>query len=349
MSQTVTGYTMDTVDIRLTSSITTSSGSLGDRSGVRLRLTTNEAVGIGASAPIPGAHQPTHLEDLARNVREWADGAVGHDLDSLLASLDTGEAPPPVSRFAIHTALGDLAAREAGVPLRQWLRAGSPDSVPINVLIADEAPKAVHAAVGAAVAEGVRAVKLKVGAADTGLDATRIIAASEAGGTATALRLDANRGWTRDEAIRVIGRVGPYRIDYLEDPTGDPSEYGSIEAETGVAMAFDAPAERSMDLHRLLDETGASVLVVKAAAVGGVDRILDVARKMGDQHRLVISSALDGPIGLLAGLQAAAALPDSDVAHGLGTGGLVRGMPTFLLPVRGIVHLGPDVGLSALD
>ena len=341
---------METVDIRLTTSITTAAGSLGDRSGVRLRLDTDDGglTGSGGTAPIPGAPDAISLEDIASAVRGWAESAPGRTVAELLESLDSNHLPPP-ARFAAHTALADIAARDAGLPLCQWLRAGCTPRIHTNSLISQETPKDVHAAVSQAVADGVRAVKLKVGAAEPAVDATRIIAASEAGGTETDLRLDANRSWTKEQTIKIIGRVGPYRIDYVEDPTPNPMEYGSITAETGVAMAIDVTPAESKDLDRTLERTGADVLVVKAAAAGGIDRIIDTSRSLDQSKRLVVSSSIDGPIGLLAGVHAAAALPSEGIPHGLATATYVRGMPDLLLPVNGSIALDDSPGLSALD
>jgi len=335
---------LETTDIRLTRSISTANGSLGDRSGVSLRLETAEGIGFGASAPIPGSSETGALETLAAQLRSWTDGAVGRSVDELLDDLDTAGLAP-LARFAAHTALADLASRGAGAPLHHWLRAGSTPRIRTNALVSDDEPKAVHAAVQAHVAAGATAVKLKVAATDTSTDATRIIAASEACGPDVELRLDANGGWTFDDAVRVIGRVGRHRIAYVEDPTADPVGFGSVAEATGVAMAHDVGPADADDLPGVLERTGATVLVVKAAAAGGIDRVLDAARAIDESHRLIVSSSIDDPIALLAGLHAAAALP-GDEAHGLGTASLVRRMPTALEPVGGTVLLpdGPGLG-----
>lgn len=342
----ITSSSIETIDIRLTRSITTARGSLGDRSGIRVRLETADAVGVGESAPIPGASEGGSLERMASELDAWANAAGKSTIEALLDGLDDADLGP-LSRFAAHTALADLASQHAEVPLHQWLRAGSEPTVRTSALVSAESPKDVHGLVGDQVSRGATAIKLKVAAADTALDATRIIAASEACGPDIELRLDANGGWTHDEALRVIGRVGRHRVAYLEDPTSDPLSFGTIAEATGVPIAYDVP-ESETDLSTVLERTGASVMVVKAAAVGGIDRIVTAARGLDEGQRLIVSSSIDGPIGLQAGLHAAAALPHDD-AHGLGTADLVRQMPERLVPVDGRIALGAAAGLGLED
>jgi o-succinylbenzoate synthase len=342
----ITSSSIETVDIRLTRSITTARGSLGDRSGIRVRLETSDLVGFGESAPIPGASDAGSLEAMASELDTWTASATGATVDDLLAGLDAA-ALGPLARFAAHTALADLASQGAEAPLHHWLRAGSSPTVRTSTLVAAESPKDVHGLVADQISRGVTAIKLKVATVDTALDATRIIAASEACGPDIELRLDANGGWTHDETLRVIGRVGRHRIGYLEDPTSDPATFGAIAEATGVAIAYDVP-ETDTALDSVLERTGATVMVVKAAAVGGIDRIMAAARRLEDGQRLIVSSSIDGPIGLRAGLHAAAALPQDD-AHGLGTADLVRRMPEALEPSDGRVALDDAPGLGHSD
>ena len=57
------------------------------------------------------------------------------------------------------------------------------------------------------------------------------------------------------------------------------------------------------------------------APLGGVRRALQVAAVTG--LRVVVSSAIDSTVGLAAGLALAGALPELDLACGLGTGSLL--------------------------
>ncbi len=329
------------IDIRLTESVTTASGGIGDRGGVRLTITAdNESTGLGESAPIPGIAGP-RLETIASEIDAWSTEAVGKDVQSALDGLEDATLSP-LARFAVHTALVDLISQAAGAPLSQWLRAGSPAVVNVNGLVAESNPGAVHSHVLELARLGVRCVKLKVAAEEPALDVTRIIAASEAGGPNVELRLDANRAWDAATVQRVVGRVGKHRISYIEDPTPTLGEYRDIQDAIDVAVALDVPISNDpmVDIVR----ANVNVVVVKPAAVGGVDRVMDLARKL-DDTRLVVSSSIDREVALSAAIHVAAALPNANEAHGLAIGSMVRNLPESFLVSGGTlaVPTGPGV------
>ena len=139
----------------------------------------------------------------------------------------------------------------------------------------------------------------------------------------------------------MLGRVGYHRVSYVEDPTDDPSEYGAIQESTGVRVALDLPPDTAPLVA--LETSQASVLVVKPAAIGGVDRILDLARQYDDLE-IVVSSSIDREIALAAAIHVAAALP-TETAHGLSTGSIVRSMPSELIASAGHVVVPTSVGV----
>lgn len=335
-------FTLETDDIRLTQELTTGSGSVGDRSGLVLALRSADGpVGRGATAPLPGAAQ--RLDDLAAEIERWASAHVNHDIDEAVTTMPTDLTP--AARFAIHTALIDLQAQAAEAPLAQFLRVGSGMAVATNALVSSESAAEVYERCRSAVDDGFSAVKLKVGFVEPGADATRIIAASEACGSGTHLRLDANCSWALDDAVHVIGRVGRHRVQYVEDPVADVGEYASFTAETGVEAAVDVPPEWANDLAARIESSSCRYVVMKPAAVGGVDRILGSAVALGDDVTTIVSSSIDGPIALAAAAHVAAAVP-VPAAHGLATGPLVEGVPPELFPVHGSINLPTTSGVG---
>jgi len=329
------------IDIRLTETLTTSSGGIGDRGGLRLMVHVDGgAFGLGETAPIPGVEGP-RLEDLAQELRQWSEAIVDSTVEDALGGLDDAGLST-LARFAVHTSLIDLESRAKAVPLAQYLRVGAHQHVAVNGLVTESNPAAIHSRVSLLAAEGVSAIKLKVGSSSTTEEVTRIIAASEAAGSSVELRLDANRNWDAETTERIIGRVGKHRISYIEDPTPEIGDYQALEAATGVRVAVDLSPMSSVDEQ--IDQAGVSVVVVKPAAVGGVDRVVDIARKYPEQQ-VVVTSSIDREIALAAAIHAAAALPSDPIAHGLSTGAIVRNMPTSLLAAEGRVAVpsGPGV------
>ncbi|MEN9992802.1 MAG: hypothetical protein RLY83_372 [Actinomycetota bacterium] len=130
------------------------------------------------------------------------------------------------------------------------------------------------------------------------------------------LRLDANGGYTVDEAMRVAEYVG--ELDYFEQPCATIAELAELRAKLhgAVRIAADESVRKVEDPMAVVYAGAADVLVLKAQPLGGVTRALEIARECG--LPVTVSSALETPIGIHAGLTFASAL-GGDTAHGLGT------------------------------
>jgi O-succinylbenzoate synthase len=183
---------------------------------------------------------------------------------------------------------------------------------------------------------GTTTAKVKV--AETGQrledDVVRVAAVAEAlGGSTGRIRIDANGGWSVDEARaalpRLVSAAGPATFEYAEQPCSSIEELATLRvalARDGhdIRIAADESVRRAEDPLRVAVAGAADVVVVKVAPLGGVGPAFEVARELGEGHGLpvVVSSALDSAVGIGAGLALAAALPDLPFACGLATAGL---------------------------
>ena len=130
------------------------------------------------------------------------------------------------------------------------------------------------------------------------------------------LRLDANGGYTVAEALRVAEEVG--ELDYFEQPCATIAELAELRAKLHGAtrIAADESVRKVEDPMAVVYAGAADVLVLKAQPLGGVTRALAIAEECG--LPVTVSSALETPIGIHAGLTFASAL-GGNTAHGLGT------------------------------
>ena len=130
------------------------------------------------------------------------------------------------------------------------------------------------------------------------------------------LRLDANGGYTVAEALRVAEEVG--ELDYFEQPCATIAELAELRAKLHGAtrIAADESVRKVEDPMAVVYAGAADVLVLKAQPLGGVTRALAIAEECG--LPVTVSSAMETPIGIHAGLTFASAL-GGNTAHGLGT------------------------------
>ncbi|WP_419924725.1 mandelate racemase/muconate lactonizing enzyme family protein [Candidatus Poriferisocius sp.] len=250
-------------------------------------------------------------------------GWPGADLSATRRALEAWAAGPessilPGERFAhgaVELALLDLEAQRAGRRQSEVLAAGRPvsGSVELNALVSD-----AHGA-AAAVVDGYRTVKLKVGASDLDEEMAAVAAVRGAIGTAARLRLDANGAWTMAQAVTVLTQLEQYDIEYVEEPVVGIEALAKIAEQSPVPVAVDDSLSAAQDQV----PEAIAVVVVKPMALGGPRTAYAAARRWTDQGRkVVVTNYLDSAIGQHAALSVAAALPGPPQVHGAVTPGL---------------------------
>ena len=126
-----------------------------------------------------------------------------------------------VALSAVEMALHDLAARAEGVPLWRWLGATNP-RVPVYASGGLYAPGKTPGDLGREaagwVAEGHRAVKIKVGGASEAEDLARVAACREAVGPDVALMVDAHYTMDVERAVRFAEGLAAHDVTWLEAP-----------------------------------------------------------------------------------------------------------------------------------
>ena len=203
------------------------------------------------------------------------------------------------------------------------------DRIPVNAIIpAVPAAEAAAMARRAVLEHGCSTLKIKVAAMGEVLadDEARVVAVRDAADSAlrsseraesARLRLDANGGWSAEDAARALQRLSAYGLEYVEQPCPTVDEILALRASTDVPIALDESV-RYAD-PRAFD--AADIVILKVAPLGGVRAALDLARRWGGP--VVVSGALDSAVGLSGGLALAAALSGEPPACGLGTGALL--------------------------
>ena len=213
------------------------------------------------------------------------------------------------------------AIESATVPWPAPLR----DSVPVNVTVPAVSPLRAREIVAAS---GCRTAKVKV--AERGQapaeDIDRVEAvrdALDAAGPGGRIRVDANGGWTVDEASRMLRALGKFGLEYAEQPCATLAELAELRRFIDIPVAADESIRKAEDPLRVRAAGAADIVMVKVQPLGGVNRALRVAEACG--LPVVVSSAVDTSVGLAAGVALAAALPELPYACGLATMSLLSG------------------------
>ncbi len=190
------------------------------------------------------------------------------------------------------------------------------DRVPVNVTVPATTPERAAAIVAAG---GCRTAKVKVGEPGQTLadDEARVAAVRDALGPAGRLRIDANGGWSVEQARQAIAVLARYDLEYVEQPCATLPELARLRRRVDVPLAADESIRKAQDPLRVAGLAAADLVVLKVQPLGGVRRALQVAEACG--LPVVVSSAIDTSVGIAAGVAMAAALPELPYACGLAT------------------------------
>jgi O-succinylbenzoate synthase len=199
------------------------------------------------------------------------------------------------------------------------------DAVPVNVTVPAVDPQRAAAIVAAS---GCRTAKVKV--AEPGQpesdDIERVAAvrdALDAAGPRGRIRVDANGGWSVEQAVRLLRQLARYSLEYAEQPCATLDELAQVRRLTDIPVAADESIRKAEDPLRVRAAGAADIVVIKVQPLGGVRAALRVAEACG--LPTVVSSAVDSSVGLAAGVALAAALPELPYACGLATMALMTG------------------------
>ena len=201
-------------------------------------------------------------------------------------------------------------------------------AVPVNATV----PAVTAAEVASVLAryDGCGTAKVKVAERGQSLadDVSRVAAVRDVMGAGAFVRVDANGGWSVDDALSAITALAPYDLEYVEQPCATVEELVELRkrlATNGieVRIAADESIRKAEDPLRVARLGAADVAVVKVAPLGGVSSALRIATESG--LPTVVSSAIDSSVGISAGVALAAALPELPFACGLATLELMAG------------------------
>jgi L-alanine-DL-glutamate epimerase-like enolase superfamily enzyme len=326
----------------------TSYGVLTERELIFVSITGEDGVtGHGEAAPLEpydGVSVQRTQDALARYAPVLADSQRLNGAQLIDACRRVDDAP--VALAALDLALWDRAGRLRGLPIAALLTDDPAPDVPVNATISALDRTGVADQTAQAVSEGFQCVKLKVAVGD---DAGRVAAARAAAGPEIALRLDANGGWDVEQAVRAIDALAPAGLELVEEPVHGLHAVREVRERVAVRVSIDETAAE----HGALGAGVADAVCLKISRCGGIAGLLAAAtlvRASGAEP--YIASTFDGPLGVAAGVHAAAALASrGPVPHcGLATLGMFADIDNPLPARDGRIALpsAPGLGVDPL-
>lgn len=284
--------------------------TLTHREGLLLRLMDEDgAEGWGEVAPLPGLSRET-LADCIRNtetvVRLWC--------SKFPDALMTMRAPS--IRFGMEQAAWHVAATRAGLPMHQMISPNARASVELAALLFGDSREQLAKAVRSRLA-GYGTVKVKVGVGTPEEDARFVQSISNDLGADVRIRLDSNRKWTLEQAVRFGKVIKGLPVDYIEEPVSNANALHAFYEQTGVPVALDETLleKKPAEWTKI---KGVAAVVLKPTLIGGIKASVELANAAVSMGAMpVVSSCYESGVGTLGIAALAAYITRPDEAAGL--------------------------------
>jgi L-Ala-D/L-Glu epimerase len=189
-------------------------------------------------------------------------------------------------KSAFDMAIYDIASQDAGVPLYKFLGGKNDKTIITDYTVSIGDPKKMAADAIKIKEEGYPAIKIKLGQ-DGDLDVVRIKAIRDAVGKEIPLRIDANQGWSVDEAINTLQALGQYDIQHCEEPIPrwEFMHLPKVKKASPIPIMADECCADDHDAERLIYINACDYFNIKLGKSGGIFKALKMVR-MAEQANI---------------------------------------------------------------
>lgn len=331
---------------------TASSGPVAGLDTLYLVIDDGEHRGVGEvriNCAYLNGYEP---DELLRYTRKALGGFDWEAPPQALRAVVAESAWPAPVRMLLDTALWDLEARRAGLPLAHLLageaRALSHATNQTLFLSSDEA---FDRQVQTYLARGFRDLKLRVGQ-DIEADGARHARIRAAHGQTVKLAADANGAWTVAEAPTRLSALAPFGLAYVEQPimAGDWDAMTVLASTAPMPVMLDESLASMADVETLVARasTAGSMLQghLKLIKLGGLTPALSAARSLAAAGvPFMIGQMNEGAVATAAALHLAVATRPLH-AELYGADGLVNDPAEGLTYADGHVTVRNEPGLG---
>jgi L-alanine-DL-glutamate epimerase-like enolase superfamily enzyme len=230
--------------------------------------------GVGEAPAVPYYGESMQgIVDYLKSVPDLGDDPF--DIDAVLSKRPAGSR---AARCGIDEALHDLWGKKLGQPLYK-LFGLNPNKAPLTSFTIGMDDPAVMAE--QAKASGYPIIKIKLGS-----DKDEEIVAAIRKATNARLRVDANAGWSREQALQIIPRLVEYDLEFVEQPLAVDDVEGffwlkeKLRAQKiNIPIFADETAKTSHDVAKLAGAIdGVVVKLMKSQGLREALRVIHTAR-----------------------------------------------------------------------
>ena len=250
--------------------IATSASDVEDN--VVVRIDAGDEFGVGNASPSDVTNETREsIEAFMFASSKRVVGTAEDDLSSMHATLDSIAQGNTAAKAAIDMALYDLLAKREGTPLYRRLGGRGEARVLTDMTIGIEDEEETVRRAVASVGQGFRALKLKVGL-DLQQDIRRVSSVRDAVGPGIELRVDANQGYSVEQAVLFCEEMDVLDVVLVEQPV-DADDYAGLKTvkdRSPVPIMPDECLRTIQDAEKVAGNGYADIINIKLMKSGGV-------------------------------------------------------------------------------
>jgi L-alanine-DL-glutamate epimerase-like enolase superfamily enzyme len=258
---------------------TIATGTMHFAQNTFIRVHTDAGLtGVGECSAFPmiaGETQATCFE-MAKDFASLWKNKDASDIEARLAELHLYTAFNATIKSAFDMALYDLAAKKAGLPLYKLL-GGRQKEPETDLTIGIDTPANMAATARDFIQRGVRIIKIKLGK-NAKEDVERVRLIREAAGKDILLRIDANQGWSYEDALFALQSMGEYNIQFCEQPMRywDDDKLPALVKASPVKIMADESVFDHYDAERIINAKACDYVNIKFAKSGGIHEAIRI-------------------------------------------------------------------------
>jgi L-alanine-DL-glutamate epimerase-like enolase superfamily enzyme len=292
-------------------------GTMDYAQNVLIKIYTDADIyGTGECSAFPmivGETQETCIA-MAKDFAQLWIGKDPLDIPERMADLLGYAAHNSTIKSAFDMALFDIAAKDAGLPLYKFL-GGHKKTIETDMTIGIDTPERMALTAIKHQQNGCRILKIKLG---KGLkeDIERVSKIRAAVGNEMIIRLDANQGWSFDDALFALGALAEYDIEFCEQPmrTWYDDKLPELNLNSPIPIMADESCYNHHDARKLINSQSCKYLNIKFSKSGGIleaQKIHEIALQHG--VKCMMGAMLESRVALTAKLHFA--LASSNVVY----------------------------------
>ncbi len=269
--------------------LTISRGTTSESVNVWVQIEEDGVEGWGEASPFSiGEHKQTTetilkvLQQVAPMLQKFSPGDR-QEIEQILIENQV----PSAARAAIDIALHDWLGKRVGLPLWQLWGLNRSRIVPTSVTIGIHSPEGARQRVRDWLQmTKAQFFKVKLGS-PLGIEADRamLMAVREEAPSAQ-LSVDANGGWTLNQAVEMCGWLAEYGVKYVEQPQarGRETDLLILKERSPLPIFVDESCFSSNDIPKLASSVhGINIKLMKSGGLTEAMRMVNTARACGLQ------------------------------------------------------------------